>query len=70
MPRHDKPASPWRKPVPPPGAPTAPTAPARRDIELRLYGQNAIRAVFARRPDAIRKLYLAEAIVYRFLHPI
>jgi TrmH RNA methyltransferase len=61
MPHHDKPASPWRKPMPPPGASTAPTAPARRDIELRLYGLNAIRAVFARRPDAIRKLYLAEA---------
>ena len=61
MPRHDKPASPWRKPVPPPSAPAAPTVPARRDIELRLYGLNAIRAVFARRPDAIRKLYLAEA---------
>ena len=38
-------------------------APARghRDIELRLYGLNAIRAVFAKRPQAIRKLYLAEA---------
>jgi len=32
-----------------------------RDTELRLYGLNAVRAVFARRPDAIRKLYLAEA---------
>ena len=32
-----------------------------RDDELRLYGLNAVRAVFARRPDAIRKLYLAEA---------
>lgn len=31
---------------------------ARRDAELRLYGLNAIRAVFARRPQAIRKLYL------------
>lgn len=31
---------------------------ARRDTELRLYGLNAIRAVFARRPEAIRKLYL------------
>ncbi|MGO4262641.1 TrmH family RNA methyltransferase [Lysobacter sp. TAB13] len=31
---------------------------ARRDAELRLYGINAIRAVFARRPEAIRKLYL------------
>jgi TrmH RNA methyltransferase len=28
---------------------------------LRLYGLNAVRAVFARRPQAIRKLYLAEA---------
>jgi RNA methyltransferase, TrmH family len=34
---------------------------ARRDAELRLYGLNAVRAVFARRPQAIRKLYLAEA---------
>jgi RNA methyltransferase, TrmH family len=29
--------------------------------ELRLHGLNAVRAVFARRPDAIRKLYLSEA---------
>ena len=29
--------------------------------EVRLYGLNAVRAVFARRPDAIRKVYLAEA---------
>ena len=29
--------------------------------EVRLYGLNAVRAVFARRPDAIRKLYLLEA---------
>lgn len=32
-----------------------------RPVELRLYGMNAVRAVFARRPEAIRKLYLAEA---------
>jgi TrmH RNA methyltransferase len=32
---------------------------ASRD-ELRVYGLNAVRAVFTRRPDAIRKLYLAE----------
>ena len=32
-----------------------------RDGELRLHGLNAIRAVFAKRPQAIRKLYLAEA---------
>lgn len=29
--------------------------------ELRLHGFNAVQAVFARRPEAIRKLYLAEA---------
>ena len=35
----------------------AAAAPDRRG-ELRLYGLNAVRAVFARRPAAIRKLYL------------
>lgn len=29
--------------------------------ELRLYGLNAVHAAFARRPEALRKLYLAEA---------
>ena len=29
--------------------------------EQRLYGNNAVRAAFARRPQALRKLYLAEA---------
>lgn len=29
--------------------------------ELRLYGVNAVRAMFARRPQALRKLYLLEA---------
>ena len=33
----------------------------RRDAELRRYGMNAVRAVFAKRPQAIRKLYLLEA---------
>lgn len=33
----------------------------RRGAELRLYGLNAINAVFQRRPQAIRKLYLSEA---------
>ena len=33
----------------------------RRDAELRVHGLNAVRAVFAKRPQAIRKLYLAEA---------
>lgn len=31
--------------------------------ELRLYGLNAVRAAFARRPDSLRKLYLTEARV-------
>ncbi|TYT25763.1 rRNA methyltransferase [Luteimonas viscosa] len=35
-------------------------APADRPGELRLYGLNAVRAVFARRPQAIRKLYVAQ----------
>ena len=38
-----------------------PSARERRSAELRLYGLNAVRAVFARRPQAIRKLYLGEA---------
>lgn len=29
--------------------------------ELRLYGLHAVQAAFARRPDALRKLYLAES---------
>jgi TrmH RNA methyltransferase len=33
----------------------------RRDAELRIHGINAVGAVFARRPQAIRKLYLAQA---------
>ena len=42
------------------GEPAHAYAREHRDVELRLYGLNAIRAVFARRPQAIRKLYLAE----------
>lgn len=52
-----------RAPAPRETVPVAEPGPAlgQRDVELRLYGLNAIRAVFARRPQAIRKLYLAEA---------
>ena len=32
-----------------------------RDAEMRLYGLNAVRAMFARRPQALRKLYLTES---------
>lgn len=31
-----------------------------RETELRLYGVNAVRAAFHRRPDALRKLYLVQ----------
>ncbi|WP_345776324.1 TrmH family RNA methyltransferase [Luteimonas salinisoli] len=40
--------------------PTRSPRPDRR-AELRLYGVNAVQAVFARRPQAIRKLYLVQA---------
>src|SRR5207342_919671 len=50
---------PWGDAVPDDGA-QHPSR-ARRDVELRLYGLNAVHAVFARRPQAIRKLYLIEA---------
>lgn len=40
--------------------PMQPPVHERRDAELRLYGLNAVNAVFARRPQAIRKLYLLE----------
>jgi len=68
MPRNDdKPASPWRTPAhvhkaapPPAHVPHAP-APEQRDVEMRLYGLNAVRATFAHRPEAIRKLWLLES---------
>lgn len=53
---------------PPPAAPGG-DARRRRDAELRLYGLNAVRAAFARRPQAIRKVYLAEAAIPR-LQPL
>jgi TrmH RNA methyltransferase len=37
--------------------------------ELRLYGFNAVQAAFARRPEAFRKVYLAEAMIPR-LQPL
>ncbi|MFC3716753.1 TrmH family RNA methyltransferase [Luteimonas soli] len=47
----------------------APAPHVARNEELRLYGFNAVQAVFARRPDAIRKLYLAEDRIPR-LQPL
>ena len=65
----DKPGdrpNPWRtrnarSTTTPEAAPAAPPPVPERTPELRLYGLNAVRAVFARRPEAIRKLYLLEA---------
>lgn len=58
--------SPWkRRPRPVPvrteAAPPAPAGAVRGDAELRIHGLNAVRAVFGRRPQAIRKLYLLES---------
>lgn len=62
--------SPWgRAPRPAPRAPAPRSAPPVRVEggqeagELRLYGRNAVQALFARRPQAIRKVYLAEASI-------
>ena len=54
-------------PLPPrdsgPGAGAPP--PGRGSDELRLYGWNAVQALFAHRPQALRKLYLTEALIPR-----
>lgn len=66
-----RPPGPWNRPARRDASPSPADAPRHaareqdgprgaRD-ELRLYGLNAVRAVFARRPQAIRKLYVAEA---------
>jgi TrmH RNA methyltransferase len=46
------------RPREPEPAASRPASPSRN--ELRLYGFNAVQAVFAQRPEAIRKLYLSE----------
>lgn len=57
-----EPDSPWRK-RPSTGGHNPPERARRADpkAELRLYGFNAVRAAFARRPEALRKLYLSQA---------
>ena len=64
QPRTEQPQSDRPRPDAPRGAPRTDDAAAASGAtreELRLYGLNAVRAVFARRPQAIRKLYLAES---------
>jgi len=53
--------SPWRRKPPSTGGPL-PERSRRADAkaEMRLYGFNAVKAAFARRPEALRKLYLAQ----------
>jgi TrmH RNA methyltransferase len=49
----------------PPREGGSPPPPGRGNDELRLYGWNAVQALFERRPQALRKLYLAEALIPR-----
>lgn len=58
-------SNPWesRRPsaprAPKPVSAEAAARPSRN--EVRMYGLNAVQAIFARRPEAIRKVYLAES---------
>src|SRR5690606_31474658 len=47
-----------------PDAAAAPAPRPARRAEVRLYGLNAVQAVFERRPQAIRKLYLLQSRVH------
>lgn len=63
--RRDPPRSPWQRSAPPrqPATPRAAVErpPPGRGDELRIHGLNACLAAFARRPAALRKVYLTEA---------
>ncbi|HBS63922.1 MAG TPA: rRNA methyltransferase [Stenotrophomonas sp.] len=56
-------------PLPPREQGGSPPPPGRGNDELRLYGWNAVQALFERRPQALRKLYLLEARIPR-LQPL
>nr|WP_239509232.1 TrmH family RNA methyltransferase [Stenotrophomonas maltophilia] len=49
----------------PPREGGTPPPPGRGNDELRLYGWNAVQALFAKRPQALRKLYLVDALIPR-----
>lgn len=49
----------------PPREGGTPPPPGRGNDELRLYGWNAVQALFDKRPQALRKLYLAESLIPR-----
>ena len=63
--RRGPPRSPWQRSAPPRQSATPPAAverpPPGRGDELRIHGLNACLAAFARRPAALRKVYLTEA---------
>ena len=59
--RSGRPPARSRAPAPP--SPSAPVEVRSAGREVRIHGLNAVRAVHARRPDAIRKLYLSQARV-------
>ncbi|PPU67881.1 TrmH family RNA methyltransferase [Xanthomonas pisi] len=70
------PLNPWGRAAPRAPAPAAPAArtaaaaPAAANVntarELRLYGINAVQAMFEARPQALRKLYLSQARIPQF----
>lgn len=49
----------------PPREGGTPPPPGRGNDELRLYGWNAVQALFEKRPQALRKLYLVESLIPR-----
>ena len=57
------PSRPPGRPIAAPGPAPAPPARGEGGREVRIHGLNAVRAVHARRPEAIRKLYLSQARV-------
>lgn len=57
----ERPGSPWKSRAPSRPRQELPPVVASQSKELRLYGLNAVQAVFARRPHAIRKVYLTQA---------
>lgn len=65
---HQEPAARVYRERPVVAEPAAAEAPQgeRRNAELRIHGINALNAVFAKRPQAIRKLYLLEARIPQF----
>ena len=68
-PRDRQPQARGPRAEPPREAHDGPLPPRTNPGELRLHGANAVQAVFARRPAAIRKVYLLEAMIPR-LQPL